>query len=116
MVAGRFRSTAIRQGVPVQTRQSFRSTPCVMVLRFTRARRLISLPLKVKKCSIKHQKSTVTLIMIAAQESVIFIHVPKAAGTTLNRLIEWEYPLLEIYSVDPYFFRWSSAHLWRLPK
>jgi len=54
--------------------------------------------------------------MIAAQESVIFIHVPKAAGTTLNRLIEWEYPLLEIYSVDPYFFRWSSAHLWRLPK
>jgi hypothetical protein len=54
--------------------------------------------------------------MIAVQESIIFIHVPKAAGTTLNRLIEWEYPLLEIYSVDPYFFRWSSAHLWRLPK
>lgn len=53
---------------------------------------------------------------MAAQESVIFIHVPKAAGTTLNRLIEWEYPLLEIYSVDPYFFRWSSAHLWRLSK
>ena len=53
---------------------------------------------------------------MAAQESVIFIHVPKAAGTTLNRLIEWEYPLLEIYSVDPYFFGWSSAHLWRLPK
>jgi hypothetical protein len=53
---------------------------------------------------------------MAAQESVIFIHVPKAAGTTLNRLIEWEYPLLQIYSVDPYFFRWSTAHLWRLPK
>jgi hypothetical protein len=53
---------------------------------------------------------------MAAQQSVIFIHVPKAAGTTLNRLIEWEYPLLEIYSVDPYFFKWSSAHLWRLPK
>jgi hypothetical protein len=53
---------------------------------------------------------------MAAQESVIFIHVPKAAGTTLNRLIEWEYPLLKIYSVDPYFFRWSSKHLWRLSK
>jgi len=53
---------------------------------------------------------------MAAQESVIFIHVPKAAGTTLNRLIEWEYPLLKIYSVDPYFFRWSRAHLWRLSK
>jgi hypothetical protein len=53
---------------------------------------------------------------MAAQESVILIHVPKAAGTTLNRLIEWEYPLLKIYSVDPYFFRWSRAHLWRLSK
>jgi hypothetical protein len=53
---------------------------------------------------------------MAAQKSVIFIHVPKAAGTTLNRLIEWEYPLLQIYSVDPYFFKWSSAHLWRLSK
>ena len=53
---------------------------------------------------------------MAAQESVIFIHVPKAAGTTLNRLIEWEYPLLKVYSVDPYFFRWSRAHLWRLSK
>ena len=49
-----------------------------------------------------------------ATEAVIFLHLPKAAGTTLNRLIEWEYPLFEIYSIDPVFFRWSWAHLQRL--
>jgi hypothetical protein len=62
------------------------------------------------------RKSTISFLVMAAPESVIFLHVPKAAGTTLNRLIEWEYPLFEIYSVDPYFFRWSRAHLWRLSK
>jgi hypothetical protein len=51
----------------------------------------------------------------AADEAVIFLHVPKTAGTTLNRLIEWEYPLFEIYSIDPVFFKWSASHLWQLP-
>lgn len=50
-----------------------------------------------------------------ADEAVIFLHIPKTAGTTLNRLIEWEYPLLQIYSVDPVFFTWSSKHLHSLP-
>jgi len=36
-------------------------------------------------------------------EALSFLHIPKSAGTTLNRLIEWEYPLFEIYSVDPFF-------------
>ena len=49
-------------------------------------------------------------------EALIFLHIPKSAGTTLNRLIEWEYSLFEMYSVDPVFFRWSRARLWRLPK
>ena len=49
-----------------------------------------------------------------AAEAVIFLHMPKGAGTTLNRLIEWEYPLFDIYSIDPVFFRWSWAHLQRL--
>ncbi|MEO8044963.1 MAG: sulfotransferase family 2 domain-containing protein [Spartobacteria bacterium] len=44
-------------------------------------------------------------------EAVIFLHLPKTAGTTLNRLIEWEYPLSEIYSIDPVFDEWSVAHL-----
>lgn len=49
-------------------------------------------------------------------ETLIFLHMPKSAGTTLNRLIEWEYPLFQMYSVDPVFFRWSRAHLWRLSR
>jgi Sulfotransferase family len=49
-----------------------------------------------------------------AAEALIFLHIPKSAGTTLNRLIEAEYPLFQIFSVDPVFSRWSSAHLWDL--
>ena len=52
----------------------------------------------------------------AAAEAIIFLHVPKTAGTTLNRLIEWEYDLFEMYSVDPVFFKWSAAHLRKLSK
>jgi len=52
----------------------------------------------------------------AAEEAVIFLHIPKAAGSTLNRLIELEYPLSEIYSIDPVFYTWSWAHLQRLSK
>src|SRR6266581_2332084 len=51
-----------------------------------------------------------------AAEAVIFLHLPKAAGSTLNRLIEWEYPLFEMYSIDPVFFRFSWGHLQRLSK
>jgi Galactose-3-O-sulfotransferase len=50
----------------------------------------------------------------AAAKAVIFLHIPKTAGTTLNRLIEWEYDLFEMYSVDPVFFKWSAAHLRKL--
>jgi Galactose-3-O-sulfotransferase len=49
-------------------------------------------------------------------EAVIFLHLPKAAGSTLNRLIEWEYPLFEMYSIDPVLFEWSWRHLQRLSK
>lgn len=50
----------------------------------------------------------------APDEAVIFLHVPKTAGTTVNRLIEWEYPVLQMYSVDPVLFTWSSNHLHKL--
>ena len=49
-------------------------------------------------------------------EAIIFLHVPKTAGTTLNRLIELEYPISQMYSVDPVLFEWSAAHLWKLPQ
>jgi len=48
------------------------------------------------------------------EQAVIFLHLPKTAGTTLNRLIEWEYPVFEMYSIDPVFFTWSAAHLRKL--
>ena len=47
-------------------------------------------------------------------KSIIFVHLPKCGGTTLNRLIEWEYPLGRVYSIDPSFFRWSYRKLLRL--
>jgi hypothetical protein len=49
-----------------------------------------------------------------AKEALIFLHIPKSAGTTVNRLIESEYPLFQIFSVDPVFSRWSCRHLWNL--
>jgi galactose-3-O-sulfotransferase len=49
-----------------------------------------------------------------SQETVIFLHIPKTAGTTLNRLIEWEYPVLQMYSIDPVLFIWSNKHLRKL--
>ena len=45
--------------------------------------------------------------------TLLYLHLPKCGGTTLNRLIEWEYPPLRIYSVDPSFFRWSYYRLLR---
>lgn len=38
-------------------------------------------------------------------EALIFLHIPKTAGTTLNRIIEWQYRPLSIFSVDPYRIR-----------
>jgi hypothetical protein len=32
--------------------------------------------------------------------ALIFLHIPKTAGTTLNRIIEWQYPPLSIFNVD----------------
>jgi hypothetical protein len=50
-----------------------------------------------------------------AEQALIFLHIPKSAGTTVNRLIEGEYPLFQIFSVDPVFSEWSRRRLWNLP-
>jgi len=70
--------------------------------------RYFSLTIRQKNGSINDHKITASsLVMTAANtaEALIFLHMPKSAGTTLNRLIEWEYPLFEMYSVDPVLFR-----------
>jgi hypothetical protein len=48
-------------------------------------------------------------------EVVIFVHLPKCGGTTLNRIIEWEYDPRRIFTIDPSFFRWSYNRLKGLP-
>jgi hypothetical protein len=54
--------------------------------------------------------------LVRDDRSIIYVHLPKCGGTTFNRIIEWEYPLLEVFSIDPSFFRWSYQHLLRWPQ
>ena len=48
------------------------------------------------------------------REALIFLHIPKAAGTTLNRIIEWQYSPFEIFTIDPYRIRATPERLKRL--
>lgn len=50
------------------------------------------------------------------QEALIFIHIPKTAGTTLNRIIEWQYNPLSIFTVDPHRIRATAARFKTLPE
>ena len=49
-------------------------------------------------------------------EALIFLHIPKTAGTTLNRIIEWQYDPRSIYTVDPYQIRATVQRLRTLPE
>jgi Galactose-3-O-sulfotransferase len=46
-------------------------------------------------------------------DALIFIHLYKTGGTTLNRIIEWEYKLPRICSVEPTWWRWSYQRIMR---
>jgi hypothetical protein len=48
--------------------------------------------------------------------TLIFLHIPKTAGTTLNRIIEWQYNPFEIFTMDPYRIRATPERLKRLPE
>src|SRR5207247_3106933 len=50
------------------------------------------------------------------REALIFLHIPKTAGTTLNRIIEWQYSPLAIFTMDPYRIREAAERLKRLPE
>ena len=43
------------------------------------------------------------------REALIFLHIPKTAGTTLNRIIEWQYSPFAIFTMDPYRIRGDSG-------
>jgi Sulfotransferase family len=48
-------------------------------------------------------------------KALIFLHLPKCGGTTLNRIIEWEYDPMRVFSIDPVLFLWSYKKLNRWP-
>jgi hypothetical protein len=50
------------------------------------------------------------------REALIFLHIPKTAGTTLNRIIEWQYSPFEIFTMDPYRIRATPERLKRFPE
>ena len=47
-------------------------------------------------------------------QALIFLHIPKTAGTTLNRIIEWQYNPLAIFTMDPYRIRATPERLRKL--
>jgi hypothetical protein len=50
------------------------------------------------------------------QRALIFLHIPKTAGTTLNRIIEWQYNPFSIFTMDPYRIRATAERLEKLPE
>jgi hypothetical protein len=44
-------------------------------------------------------------------KALIFLHLPKCGGTTLNRIIEWEYDPMRVFSIDPVLHLWSFQKL-----
>ncbi|MGI8890090.1 MAG: sulfotransferase family 2 domain-containing protein [Chthoniobacterales bacterium] len=50
------------------------------------------------------------------RQALIFLHIPKTAGTTLNRIIEWQYSPLSIFTIDPYRIRATTERLRALPE
>ena len=50
-----------------------------------------------------------------SDKTLIFLHLPKCGGTTLNRIIEWEYNPFRIFSIDPVLYLWSYHKLNRWP-
>jgi hypothetical protein len=48
------------------------------------------------------------------RKALIFLHIPKTAGTTLNRIIEWQYNPLTIFTMDPYRIRATPERLKKL--
>src|SRR5438105_3979031 len=42
--------------------------------------------------------------------ALIFLHIAKTAGTTLNRIIDWQYAPRLVFTVDPHHIRPTISH------
>jgi hypothetical protein len=51
-----------------------------------------------------------------SRRAVVFLHIPKTGGTTLNRIIEWQYSPLSIFTVDPFRVRATVERFKRFPE
>jgi hypothetical protein len=47
--------------------------------------------------------------------ALIFVHVFRSGGTTLNRIIDWEYSPLRIFSLNGRYCRWAYKKLTECP-
>ncbi len=48
------------------------------------------------------------------REALIFLHIPKTAGTTLNRIIESQYSPFSVFTMDPFRIRATAERFKRL--
>jgi Galactose-3-O-sulfotransferase len=48
--------------------------------------------------------------------ALIFVHPPKTAGSTLSRIMDWEYNPLEVCNIDGRFYYWSFQRISAWPK
>src|SRR5512146_861107 len=51
-----------------------------------------------------------------ADRALIFVHMFKSGGNTLNRIMDWEYSPLRIFSVNGRYCRWSYRKLTECPR
>ncbi len=50
-----------------------------------------------------------------AATALIFLHIPKSAGSTLSRVIDWEYDPLRICYLDGRFYFWAFRSVTKWP-
>jgi hypothetical protein len=48
--------------------------------------------------------------------ALIFVHPPKTAGSTLSRIMDWEYSPLQVCNIDSRFYYWSFQRVSGWPK
>jgi hypothetical protein len=53
---------------------------------------------------------------VPENRALIFVHPPKTAGSTLSRIMDWEYNPLQVCNIDSRFYYWSFERISAWPK